>query len=151
MDEYEVYEKECQEIRETNEELLELFEKDMMDKGLADKTINRHLSNVDFYINEYMLREDAMPMEDGVGMLDMFLGDFFIRKCMWSTPASIKSTAASIKKFYRCMLDHGKIGKDEYEYLCSVIKEKMEEWQATCAIYNDPDQETPFAMPDMFF
>lgn len=76
MDEYEVYEKECQEIRETNEELLELFEKDMMDKGLADKTINRHLSNVDFYINEYMLREDAMPMEDGVGMLDMFLGDF---------------------------------------------------------------------------
>ena len=109
MDEYEVYEKECKEIREINEELLELFEKDMMDKNLADKTINRHLSNVNFYINEYMLHEDATPMEDGVRMLDMFLGDFFIRKCMWSTPASIKSTAASIKKFYKCMLDYGKI------------------------------------------
>ena len=44
MDEYEVYEKECKEIREINEELLELFEKDMMDKNLADKTINRQLS-----------------------------------------------------------------------------------------------------------
>ncbi len=71
MDEYEVYEKECKEIREINEELLELFEKDMMDKNLSDKTINRHLSNVNFYINEYMLHEDATPMEDGVRMLDM--------------------------------------------------------------------------------
>lgn len=146
MDEYEVYEKECQEIREINEELLELFEKDMMDKNLADKTINRHLSNVNFYINEYMLREDATLMEDGVRMLDMFLGDFFIRKCMWSTPASIKSTAASIKKFYKCMLDYGKIEKADYEFLCADIKEGMDEWRSACEAYNDPDQEGPFMM-----
>lgn len=151
MDDYEVYEKECEEIREMNEGLLELFEQEMTEKGLSKKTINRHVPNVDFYINEYMLREDALPMEVGVGRLDMFFGYFFIRKCMWSTPASIKSTATSIKKFYRCMLDHGKIEKNDYEYLCSVIKEKMEEWQTTCAIYNDPDQESPFAMPNMFF
>ena len=135
MDEYEVYEKECKEIREINEELLELFEKDMMDKNLADKTINRHLSNVNFYINEYMLHEDATPM-----------GDFFIRKCMWSTPASIKSTAASIKKFYKCMLDYGKIEKADYEFLCADIKEGMDEWRSACEAYNDPDQESPFMM-----
>ena len=147
MDDYEVYEKECKEIRKTNEELLKLFENEMTEKGLSQKTINRHVSNVDFYINEYMLREDATPMEDGVGMLDMYLGYFFIRKCMWSTPNSIKCTAASIKKFYKCMLEHGKIEKDDYEYLCSVIKENMEEWQSTCAIYNDPDMDSPFVMP----
>lgn len=147
MDDYEVYEKECQKIRETNEELLELFENDMTKKGLSQKTINRHVSNVDYYINEYMLREDATPMEKGVGMLDMYLGYFFIRKCIWSTPNSIKGTAASIKKFYKCMLEHGKIEKEGYEYLCSVIKENMEEWRSTCTIYNDPDMDSPFVMP----
>ena len=34
-------------------------------------------------------------------------GYFFIRRCMCSTPSTVKGTAASIKKFYKCMLDHG--------------------------------------------
>ena len=75
-----------------------------------------------------------------------FFGDFFIRKCMWSTPASIKSTAASLKKFYKCMLQHGYIDKESYDYLCFDIKENMEDWQEECAIYNDPDEPNPFYM-----
>ena len=85
-------------------------------------------------------------MDEGVYMIDMFLGYFFIRKCMWSTPASIKSTAASIKKFYKCMLDHGKIEKEDYNSLCSEIKEGMSDWQADCAQFNDPDAPSPFAI-----
>ena len=50
-------------------------------------------------------------MEEGISMLDEYLGNFFIRKCMWSTPANIKTNATSIKKFYKCMLEHGKIEK----------------------------------------
>ena len=144
MFDYEKYEEECNKIRETNEAFLSLFESDLSDTGLSQKTINRHLANVNFYINEYLLREEPRPMEDGVSMLDMFLGFFFIRKCMWSTPGTIKSTAASIKKFYRSMSDHGKIKKSDYEYLCSEIKENMAQWQADCAMYNDPDSPNPF-------
>ena len=46
LNELEMYEKKCEEIRRTNDSLLELFEKDM--EGLSPKTIRRHLSNVDF-------------------------------------------------------------------------------------------------------
>ena len=92
-----------------------------------------------------MLREEPRPMGDGTEMLDMFLGYFFIRKCMWSTPGTIKSTAASIKKFYKCMSEHGKVAVSDYEYLCTEIKENMEYWQNDCAIYNDPDAPNPFA------
>ena len=101
MFDYEEYEKECDKIRETNNEYLDLFEEDLQNAGLAPKTIRKHISNVDFYINEYVLREEPRPMEDGTSMIDMFLGYFFIRKCMWSTPGTIKSTASSIKKFYK--------------------------------------------------
>ncbi len=144
MFDYENYEIECERIRASNNELLEMFKNDLELAGLSEKTIRSHISNVDFYINEYLLREDVHPMEDGVGMVDSFLGYFFIRKCMWSTPSTIKSTAASIKKFYKCMLDHGNIQKAEFDYLRSEIKENMENWQADCAMYNDSDEENPF-------
>lgn len=144
MFDYEAYEKECEAIMAQNKELLEIFKKDLTEAGLSAKTINTHLSNVDFYINEYLLLEDANPMENGVSMLDMFLGDYFIRKCMWSTPGNIKTTAASIKKFYKCMLNHNKISKEDYAFLCDEIKNGMEDWQAECALYNDPDAPNPF-------
>lgn len=142
---YEEYEEKCREIRRQNEELLKLFESDMA--SLSPKTIQKHLDNVDFYINNYLLREDALTMENGVAYLDSFLGYFFIRKCMWSTLATIKGTAASIKKFYKCMLDHGKLKKEQYECLCSEIKDSLQQWMDDCAQYNDPDAESPF----MFF
>lgn len=85
-------------------------------------------------------------MDYGTDRIDFFLGDFLIRKCMWSTPGSIKTAASSIKKFYKCMMDHGIVEKEDYEFLCSEIKEGMETWQKDCAMYNDPDQPNPFAL-----
>lgn len=142
--EFEDYEKQCDKIREKNLEYLALFEAELEDAGLSEKTIERHIANVKFYINEYLLRYEPYPMEKGTGMLNGFLGDFFIRKCAWSTPASIKSTAASIKKFYRCMKNRGFVSESDYDHLCGTIKFEMEYWQALCAQYNDPDQPNPF-------
>ena len=139
---YEEYEEKCKVIREENERLLEIFEESM--QNLKPQTVKRHLSNVDFYINDYLLYEDAHTFETGVWKVDDFLGYFFIRKCMWSTPGTIKSTAASIKRFYKCMMENDMIQKSDFEYLCETIKEGMPEWQATCASYNNPDEDDPF-------
>ena len=144
MFDYDNYEKECDTVRTTNNELLVIFENDLTKAGLSKKTITSHLSNVDFYINEFLLLNEVHPMEDGVGMVDRFLGDFFIRKCMWSTPGNIKTTAASIKKFYKCMLAHDRIKKQEYDYLCNEIKNGMPFWQDDCELYNDSEEPNPF-------
>ena len=114
---------------DTNHDYLILFQEDLENAGLKQKTIYNHLSNVDLFIT----------MEEGVTMLGDFLGDFFIRKCMWSTPATVKTTAASLKKFYKSMAEHGKIEKKDYDYVCRDIKESMEYWQECCAEYNNPD------------
>lgn len=142
--ELEIYEEKCKEIRQENERLLELFKESL--QGLSAKTVDRHLSNVDFYINEYLLYEDALTFEEGIWKIDSFLGYFFIKKCMWSTPGTIKSTAASIKKFYKCMMEHEMIQRTDFEYLSKTIKEGMSEWQEMCAQYNDPDADNPFYM-----
>ncbi len=139
---WEEYEKKCDEIRKENSRYLDTFLEDI--KGLSRKTIRNHLKNVDFYINDYLLREEVFSMEEGVTYIDSYLGNYFIRKCMWSTPETIKSTAASIKKFYRSMMNHGFIEKESYDYLCFAIKEDMDIWQEDCAAYNDPDADNPF-------
>ena len=141
---YQEYENQCNEIRRQNSEYLSLFEEDMRKGSLTEKTIRRHLNNADFFINEFLLLADPIPMDTGMSRLDSFLGDFFIRKCMWSTPANIKSTAASIKKFYKSMMDHNKVDASDYRKLCEEIKVSMEYWQETCARYNDCDSPNPF-------
>ena len=79
---YDQYLKECKKIKERNYLLLDLFKDNLIQSGLKDKTISRHLSNVEFYINEFLLYMDAYPMEEGLNMLDDYLGNFYIRKCL---------------------------------------------------------------------
>ena len=123
---------------DTNHEYLLLFQEDLENAGLKDKTIYNHLSNASLFINDFLIYHMDATMKEGVTMLGDFLGDFFIRKCMWSTPATVKTTAASLKKFYKSMADHGKIEKKDYDYVCRDIKESMEYWQECCAEYNNP-------------
>ena len=140
MTEYEKYEKECEKIREENTEYLRLFAEDLKGK-VSEKTAQRHVENADFFINEYLLREDANPIQKGITKANSFFGSFYIRKCMWSTPGNLKSTAASIKKFYKCMMEHGKIDHEDYEFLCAEIMEGLPFWQEDCARYNDPEED----------
>lgn len=137
---YEEYEIQCKQQQEKNNRYLEIFERDLMESGFTQKTISNHVDNVEFYINDYLQREAPLGMQEGCGSkIDTFLGCFFIHKCMWSTPGTIKTTAASIKKFYKCMNTHGYVSKEDYNYLCSIIKESMKVWQDDCAEFNNFD------------
>lgn len=127
------------EDEDTNYEYLILFQEDLENAGLKDKTIYNHLSNANLFITDFLIYHMDATMEEGVTMIGDFLGDFFIRKCMWSTPATVKTTATSLKKFYKSMADHGKIEKKDYDYVCRDIKESMTYWQECCAEYNNPD------------
>lgn len=75
-------------------------------------------------------------MEEGCRRLDDFLGYFFIVKCMWSTPSTARSYAASLKKLYRCMLELGHIGRGSYGELLESIRLGRDEWVEACERYN---------------
>ena len=143
---FQEFEEKCDIIREKNYEYINLFQADLIQHNLSIKTINRHTDNVDFYLNVFLLREDLVTMERGCGswFIEDFFGYFFICKCMWSTPGSIKTTASSIKKFYKCMLNHDKIKKEQYDYLCETIKYGMGNWVSDCERYNNYDESNPF-------
>ena len=141
--EYDKYERACKKIREENAKLPADFEQWLLGKGLAKKTVKRHRENADFYINEFMLNEDATPAKDGASDISMFLGYWFIRKAMWASPGAIRENAASLKKFYTFMHEHGKISEEELRDLKETIKEEMSEWVGTVERYDDPDITDP--------
>jgi site-specific recombinase XerD len=141
MDSYEQYEKECKRIRRENERILTDFEKWLSDKKLSKKTINKHRWNVDFYINDFLLYEDATEAANGASEIGIFLGYWFIRKAMWASKTAIKENAASLKKFYQFMFEAGKISNQAFEDLKVTIKEDMPDWLATMGRYDDPDIE----------
>lgn len=147
LEAYERYEEACKKVREENQGYLDEFESWLAAKGLKDKTIKEHLSNVGFYINEYLLREDAHPMADGTdgSMLEGFFGDFFVRKCMWSSPSSVRSTLASLKKFYLCMKEKGHLSAERYAEYLETVKESKEEWLDFCKRYNDGEEDDEFS------
>jgi len=138
VDDYEQYEADSQRIRIANEKLLADFANWLKKSNLAHKTISKHLDNIEFYINEYLLYEDAIEPQDGVHDVSMFLGYWFIRKAMWASAASIKSNAASLKKFYTYLYERGLVTKDDLDSLKETFKEEMSEWLATLDRYDDP-------------
>ena len=141
MDSYEQYEKECERIREENEKLIDDFAEWLGKNPLAQKTIDRHIFNVEFYINEFLLYEEAIDAADGIDEIGYFLSYWFIKKATWSSKSQIKGNATSLKKFYQFMLEKGEISQASYEELKEKIKEDMQEWLDTMDRYDDPDIE----------
>lgn len=144
MDAYKKYEQDCKKIKKDNEGLLTDFETWLISFGLAPKTIAQHISNINFFINEYLLHEDAIESIEGVHQVSMYLGYWFIEKTMWASPGSIRSNAASIKKFYAFMLAKGLVTQQALDILVLTIKKDMPTWLAQMKRY---DQEV-FEMDD---
>ncbi|MBQ6519933.1 MAG: phage integrase N-terminal SAM-like domain-containing protein [Anaerolineaceae bacterium] len=132
LDEYEQAERNNE---RRNGHLLRIFAAELKEAGLAKKTIKNHIFNVKVYINSYLTRYDIEPVETGTRHIGGYLGDYFIRKCMWSSPDTIRSTAASIKKFYKMLLRRNKIDQSNYDYLTNYIKHEIGYWQRDCKNY----------------
>jgi intergrase/recombinase len=96
--------------------------------GLSEKTTKNHVSNIDFYANEFLLYEDPTKPEEGICSVGMFLGYWFIKKALWASKSSIKNNATSLIKFYTFLLEKELIEQDELSDLKKRIKEDMPEW-----------------------
>lgn len=143
MKSYEQYEKECKRIRQENEHLLNEFGIWLFEKKISKNTVNKHLSNIDLYINDFLIYEDTIEAADGADHVGMFLGYWFIRKAMWASRATIRENAASLKKFYQFLFEKKMVPKESVEFLQTTIKEDMPDWLATLERYDNPDIEDP--------
>lgn len=69
---YEDCAQEAEKIRSENEVLLNDFGTWLVQSGLKEKTVKKHTGNVWFYINEYLLYEDAVRPQKGISAVNEF-------------------------------------------------------------------------------
>ncbi len=100
VDSYREYEQACRVLREENAVLLKDFTDWIRNKGLSEKTVKRHFENIDFYVNKFLLYEEAKPASSGVEEVGYFLGYWFIRKALWASQTSIRSYTENLRKLY---------------------------------------------------
>lgn len=124
-----------------NSKFINEFKVWLNNKGLVDKTIRKHLRNIDLYINDYLNYYEITKMEKGISEAYIFFSDWFIRKCLFATKISIKEIAGSIKKFYKCMNELGYISNDDYDFLYTSIKDNMDEFLDSFEEFNNFDEE----------
>lgn len=130
----------CHEIQKENQELLDDFAQWLEVKGLRQKTIEEHLFNVDFYINEYLLYHKTDRVEYGAVQINDFFENWFIRSAMWASEKSIKRTATGLKKFYTFLFEIGRVQIYDCQFLRDMIREHMPKWIEVfhkCALMED--------------
>ena len=143
VDSYEEYEEACRVLRDENALLLNDFTDWLRKRGLSEKTIKVHYENIDFYVNEFLLYEEAKSPASGVHEAGYFLGYWFIRKALWASQTSIRSYSASLKKFYQFMFERDLIEREALDELKAQIKEELPEWLETLRRYDDPSIDDP--------
>lgn len=135
------YEKKIKENTKRNKKYLEEFEKWLNKNKLANKTIKKHLSNADLFVNDYLNYYDIVKAEDGLNEIFSFLNGWFIEKCTWSSRNSIKETVTSLKKFYKYMCENNYVDVNNYKETFDFIKNNMDELLESVDEFNNFDED----------
>lgn len=119
------YDKEFDKVRKRNREILEIFNKDL--SSLSDKTRKGHIDNASLFLEDFFYREGLEDVVEAAAYVPSFFS-FFLDKCAWAAPSSVKSLAGSMKKFYKSMEKNGLVEKKECDLVLETIKENLDDW-----------------------
>ena len=143
-DRYRDHEAACTKIRAENDKLLADFGVWLSDSGVSPQTTRRHVSNIDLYVNHFLLYEEPTEARDGVYRVGMFLGYWMIRKVLGIGQSSIRSSGASLKKFYGFLNERGLVSDEAVRSMREQIRDGMPGWLERKRRYDDPRVTDPF-------
>lgn len=117
-------------IMDKNDSFLKEFCEDLIKSGLKENTISGHYANTSLYL-DWLACIISKPMQEGLHEIDNFMGDPHFLGLVWPSPDKIKKIAASLKKFYKSMLNRSHISESGYREFLKTVKEKLPAWQRT--------------------
>ncbi|MGB7365716.1 DUF6933 domain-containing protein [Carnobacterium jeotgali] len=111
-----------------NEKLLAAFkEYTIAVKGLSEKTVKRHLENLYYYLDIYLIEYEQATPVNSTEAAGNFLSSFFVEKNLASSSASLKQCGSSLKKLYQFLYEAGEISKNNLAEVNESIKVGVQE------------------------
>jgi site-specific recombinase XerD len=119
------YEQRVHAIQLANQPILDGFEHWLKQAGLGEQTIKEHVDNMRLF-SRYQLWYGYSPRrldEATEGDVYDFLEDWFPRKALWASVASMKVYLASFKKFFKWMGESGLVAPQTVEDVLATLKD----------------------------
>ena len=126
--EYKEWERQIEEAKMHNNKLLIEFEKYLRAKSLKSNTIKKHIGNIEYFANVFLLHNEIIPVENGAWEIGSFFCDFFIIKASWASKDTVEENIASFKKFYSFLNEIGKVSEIELAEMKELIKDEKSDW-----------------------
>jgi site-specific recombinase XerD len=82
------------------------------------------------FFAEYLVYYEPLQALDQAqsANVEAFLDDWFLRKALWSSVASVKSYLATFKKFFTWMKETGQMSVSDAEEIVTTLKEGKEDF-----------------------
>src|SRR2546425_1672890 len=124
-DDAETYEQRVHTIQLANQPILDGFEHALRQSGLSEHTIKAHVDNIQFFARYLLWYGYSLRRLDEATEGDVydFLEDWFPRKALWASVASMKVYLASFKKFFTWMGASGLVAPETVEDVRAMLKD----------------------------
>jgi len=119
------YEQRVQAIQLANQPILDGFEHWLKQAGLSEQTIKDHVDNMRLFSRYQLWYGYSLRRLDEATEGDVydFLEDWFPRKALWASVASMKVYLASFKKFFTWMGESGLVAPETVEDVRAMLKD----------------------------
>jgi len=124
-DDAQTYEQGVHTIHLANQPILDGFEHALRQSGLSEHTIKTHVDNIGFFGRYLLWYGYSLRRLDEATEGDVydFLEDWFPRKALWASVASMKVYLASCKKFFQWMEASGLVSSQTVEDVLATLKD----------------------------
>ena len=119
------YEQGVHAIQLANQPILDGFEHWLKQSGLSEQTIKDHVDNMRLFSRYQLWYGYSLRRLDEATEGDVydFLEDWFPRKALWASVASMKVYLASFKKFFTWMGESGLVAPETVEDVLATLKD----------------------------
>lgn len=133
------YEKRRADLETANLPLLHGFHQFLIDRRTGKRASCDHVDRIGFFASVFLLDYQDKSLAEGYDEIDAYLGDWFIRKTMFSDFGTFEANIASFRKFYEYLLSAGHLDQAGYQELLTLIETSAPVWLRHLERYNNPD------------
>lgn len=129
-------------LEEANEKIVSGFINHTVGvKKKGKQRMGKYAEHLQFFANEYLCNYEGIDLLEGLGEFPDFVGNWFIRKCMWSDESSLRENLDAFEAFLGYLEETQQMQKDRLDDLREWIDEERPLYLLRVKYYNDPEVE----------
>lgn len=127
-------------LEKANEEIIGSFVNHAVETTKRGKhRMAKYASQLQFFSNEYLINYHEYDLLEGLECFPEFIGNWFIRKCMWSDEASLRENIEGFKAFLGYLEETKQVQKERLDELRQHIDDESHLYLLRVKYFNDPE------------